>query len=642
LAALVPRATVYYVGDSKFESMGLALIFINRAAEAPPARRAAVSAAARAVVGVAAVCALSGAPAFAQADMNKVLRVLFVSAETGFDPQATGDIFSKTVNRAIFDPLYAYDHLARPLKLVPNTAVALPEISPDGTTWTIRIKPGIYFADDPAFKGKKRELVAQDYVFAWKRALDPRVRGPAFGLFDRRFVGSESVQAKANESGKLDYDLPIEGLQAIDRHTLRLKLDFADTEFLSNLTLPETAAVAREVIEAYGDASSRTMANPVGTGPYRLKEWRRGQKIVLEANPDFREVRYPESSDPADAAIMAKLRGKRIPLIGRIEISIVEEGMPRLLMFEQREIDYVFVPPELVSNVLDPPATLKPRLANQGVRLERGIRPQITFTCFNMEDPIVGGYTPDKVALRRAISMGFNTPEEIKVIRQGQAMPANQVVPPMVSGHDDKLPVQAIYDPAGARALLDRFGYKDRNGDGYRELPNGNQLTLNLTSRTTSIEREVDELWLRSMKAIGLRIEFNKLRDQDLVRAGRSGQLQMFQVIVTNFTSEGFHFLGLLYGKYGGLSNWARFQLPEYDRLYEQARGAPPGPEREALMRQMGHLVNAYAPWNLTVWRYENVLVRPWVLGYKFNGFNFDPWPYFDIDLSKRTAAKEQ
>jgi len=186
--------------------------------------------------------------------------------------------------------------------MVPNTAVALPEISPDGTTWTIRIKPGIYFADDSVFKGRKRELVAQDYVFAWKRALDPRVRGPAFGLFDRRFVGSESVQAKAQQSGKLDYDLPIEGLQAIDRYTLRLKLDFADTEFLSNLTLPETAAVAREVIEAYGDASTRAMANPVGTGPYRLKEWRRGQKIVLDANADFREVRYPESSDPADAA----------------------------------------------------------------------------------------------------------------------------------------------------------------------------------------------------------------------------------------------------------------------------------------------------------------------------------------------------
>ncbi len=98
--------------------------------------------------------------AAAQADPNKVLRVVFPVAETGFDPQASSDVYSNHVNRAMFDALYRYDHLARPYKLVPNTAAALPEISADGIDWTIRIKPGIYFADDPAFKGKQRELTA--------------------------------------------------------------------------------------------------------------------------------------------------------------------------------------------------------------------------------------------------------------------------------------------------------------------------------------------------------------------------------------------------------------------------------------------------------------------------------------------------
>jgi ABC-type transport system substrate-binding protein len=588
---------------------------------------------------IAAAFALFVASAFAQADMNKVLRVAFLAAETGFDPQAVGDFFSNSVNRVIFDPLYTYDHLARPLKLIPNTAAALPEISSDGKTWTIRIKPGIYFTDDPAFKGRKRELVAEDYVFSWKRGLDPRVRSSAFWLFDERFVGAESVQAKASQSGKLDYDARIEGLQAIDRYTLRLKLNFADTEFLSNLTLPAAAAVAREVVEAYGDASTTVMTNPVGTGPYRLKEWRRGQKIVLEANPDFREVRYPEASDAADEAIIASLKGKRIPMIGRIEIVIIEEGVPHLLSFEQREIDYITAPPELVWNVLDPPANLKPRLAKQGVQHSRGIRPAITYTTFNMEDPVVGGYTPDKVALRRAISMGYNVPEQIEIIEQGQAMPANQVVPPLVSGHNDKLPVRSIYDPAGARALLDRFGYKDRDGDGYRELPDGKALTLALGSSPSAIGRQVDELWVRSMNAIGVRIEFNKQKWPDLTKAARLGRFQMFQMGINSFTAEAFAFFSSLYGGYAGLRNFARFKLPEFDRLYEQARGMPNGPEREALMHKMGDLVNFYAPWNLTVFRYENVLVHPWVLGYKYNGFNQHPWAYFDIDTEKRAAA---
>jgi oligopeptide transport system substrate-binding protein len=583
--------------------------------------------------------ALSLGVAHAQPDMKKVLRASFPTAETGFDPQAAGDIYSNAVNRVIFDALYKYDHLARPLKLVPNTAVALPEITPDGRTWTIRVKPGIFFADDPAFKGKRRELTAHDYVYAWKRVLDPRTRSNSLQIFEGRFVGSEAVMAKAREVGKLDYEVPIEGLQAIDRFTIRLKLNFADTELLSNLTTTATSAIAREVVEAYGDAATWVMANPVGTGPYRLKEWRRGQKIVLEANPGFREVRYPESSDSADKAIMAKLKGKRVPLVGRVEISIIEEGNPRLLTFEQREIDYVGVPVDLVWNVLDPPATLKPRLAKQGIVLGRGVQPAITYVYFNMEDEVVGGYTPDKVALRRAVSMGYNAPEEINVIRQGQATPANQVVPPTVSGHNPNLPKRAIYDPAGARALLERFGYKDRNDDGFRELPDGKPLTLKLSSAPSAIERQFDELWVRSMNAIGLRVEFNKQKWPDLLKAARLGQLQMFQLGNFNTTPEGFGFLGLLYGGHAGFSNLARFKQPDYDKLYVQARGLPHGAEREAVMQKMGDLVNAYAPWNVTVFRYENVLVHPWVIGYKYNGYNQHPWTYFDIDLERRAAA---
>jgi ABC-type transport system substrate-binding protein len=400
--------------------------------------------------------------------------------------------------------------------------------------------------------------------------------------------------------------------------------------------------VAREVVEAYGDASTWVMANPVGTGPYRLKEWRRGHRVVLEANPGFRELRYPESSDPADEAIMAKLKGKRIPLIGRIEIAIIEEGAPRLQSFERREIDYVTVVFTLALSVLDAPAKLKLYLAEQGVGLERGIRPAVTYTYFNMEDPVVGGYTPDKVALRRAVGMGYNTPEEIKVIQQGQATPANQIVPPTVSGHNDTLPMRSIYDPAGARALLDRFGYSDRDNDGYRELPDGRPLTLKLSSSPLPVDRQIDELWLRSMNAIGVRIEFNKQRRADLVKAAQLGKLQMFQSFATTTTPEGFGFFGLLYGGHAGLSNLARFKQPDYDLLYEQARGTPPGPEREALMHKMGDVANAYAPWILTAFTYENVLVHPWMLGYKYNGFHQHPWPYFDIDTGKRAAALRQ
>ena len=178
------------------------------------------------------------------ADQAKTIRVTFPIAETGFDPQASQDYYSSHVERAIFDTLYTFDYLQRPYKFVPNVAAAMPEISEDGRTYTIRIKPGIYFDDDPAFKGKKRELVAEDFVYAWKRLLDPRMRAPFLWYIEGKVAGADAVLAKANETGRLDYDAPIDGLKAIDRYTLRLVLKEPDYVMLGYMTQQPMAAVA--------------------------------------------------------------------------------------------------------------------------------------------------------------------------------------------------------------------------------------------------------------------------------------------------------------------------------------------------------------------------------------------------------------
>jgi ABC-type transport system substrate-binding protein len=426
----------------------------------------------RAFVAVVILAAAAGVVS-AQADPNKVLRVTFPVAETGFDPQASNDLYSNHINRAMFESPYRYDHLARPYKIIPNTAAALPEISADGINWIIRIKPGIYFTDDPAFKGQKRELTAADYVYSWKRVLDPKTRSPNLQQFDGKFVGADVMVAKAKQTGKFDYDAPLEGLSAPDRYTIKIKLTGPSYDLLSDLTDVPSMAVAREVIETYGDGAGWAMANPVGTGPYRLKDWRRGQKIVLDANPGYREVLYPESQDPADRAIMARLKGRKIPLIGRVEINIIEESNPRLLAFEKGQFDYVTVPADLVPNVVDASNKLKPPFAKAGVTLARGIQPSISYTFFNMDDAIVGGYTKDRVALRRAIGMAYNSDEEIRILWNGQAVPATQPIPPGVTGHDPKLNGHVQYNLSGAKGLLDKFGYVDRDGDGWRDLPDG-------------------------------------------------------------------------------------------------------------------------------------------------------------------------
>lgn len=559
------------------------------------------------------------------------LHVAFPIAETGFDPQAVGDAYSQYVNRAIFDALYRYDYLARPYRIVPNTAAAMPEISADGKTWTIRIRPGIYFADDPVFKGKRRELTAADYVYSIKRILDPKMRSNALQTVDGRFVGADAVVEKARKTGHFDYDAPIEGLRAIDRYTLRFELVFPDYELLSNLTTTPLAAVTREVIEKYGDLNGWDMAHPVGTGPYRLESWRRGQRIVLEANPGFRDERYPEGSDAADGELARGLAGRRLPLAKRVEISIIEEAQPRMLEFRRGNLDYVAVPNDLVSKVLLPDGKLAPDLVKAGVRMAHGVQPAIAYVYFNMDDPVLGGYKPPQVALRRAVAMAYNVDEEIRVLREGQGFPATQVVPPNMTGHDPDYDGRIPYDPAAAKALLDRFGYVDRDGDGFRDQPDGAPLTLRMGSDTASDSRQYDELWKKSLNAVGLRVEFVKQKWPDLLKAARLGQLPMWYLGNINTTPDGFGFFGLLYGKNAGFSNLSRFALPEFDRLYEQARAMPNGPERLAVERKMSELVRAYSPWILTAFRYETILLQPWLRGYKYNPTYQMPFQYLDV-----------
>jgi ABC-type transport system substrate-binding protein len=591
----------------------------------------------RIALAIVALAFVAPAPA---ADMDKTLRVAFAASETGFDPAASSDLYSNTINRAIFDSLYAYDYLARPFRIVPNTAEALPAISADGLRWTIKVRPGIYFADDPAFKGKKRELTAADYVYSWKRLMDPKVRSPHLEIVTDRFVGEDGLLGAAKARGQLDYDVPFEGVRATDRHTIEIALKHPDYDLLGDLASSVMAAVAREVVEAYGDESRRAMAHPVGTGPYVLKEWRRSQRIVLEASPTFREVRFPASDAPEDRAVVAQMKGKRLPAIGRVEVSIIEESNPRLLAFEQRQLDISNpVPPDLIWNVLEDGTKLKRSLAEQGVVLIRDVQPSITFEFFNMDDPVVGGYTPDRVALRRAISMAYNVDDEIRVVRQGQAIPATQPIAPHMKGHDPAFNGSGRYDPALARALLDRFGYVDRDGDGWRELPDGRPLTLTIASRPSAFDRQLDEVWKRSLTAVGIRTDFYHQNFADLLKQARAGQLQIWGLGNISSSPEGFGVMGLLAGKNKGLSNYSRFDLPEFNELYEKGRGMPDGPQRNRVVRRMAELVAVYAPWKLQVYRFDNVLVQPWLIGFKYTPFNANPWLYWDIDLDRRRKA---
>src|SRR5437868_14464396 len=199
-------------------------------------------------------------PLFAQ---SKILRVTFQAAETGFDPVRVTDYYSGMIIEAIYDTLLGYDYLARPAKLVPRAVESMPTVSADGKTYTFKIRKGIYFTDDPSFKGKKRELVAQDFAYSIRRFFDPKNRSPYAFLFTGKIVGLDDLGARAKAGATFDYDSPVAGLQTPDRYTLVIRLNQPDRDLPYVLAFPVTSPVAREAIEAYGEESP---SHPVGTG----------------------------------------------------------------------------------------------------------------------------------------------------------------------------------------------------------------------------------------------------------------------------------------------------------------------------------------------------------------------------------------
>ncbi len=435
---------------------------------------------------------------------------------------------------------------------------------------------------------------------------------------------------------RFDYDAPIPGLEVVDRYTLKIRLKEPDLRFIYALAVPNTAAVAREVVEAYGLDFG---AHPVGTGPYMLGEYKRSSKIVLVANPGYREVTYTPAGPipPQSRAIAAALKGKRLPIPGRIEISIIEEGQARWLAFLNREIDLLEqLPADFVDKALTN-GKLRPELAAQGIQHEILLRPNTWWTYFDMEDPIVGGYTPDKIALRRAIGMAYDQDEAIRVLLKGRAVPATGPIPPDIAGYDPNLKTQAqLFDPGAARALLDRFGYKDRNGDGYREMPDGGPLVLEKWSTPTSAQRQADELWKKNMDAIGIRIEFKKDRLPELRKMARLGKIQMRGDGWNADYPDAENFMQNLYGPNVGQANDSRFNLPEFNRLYEQARALPDSPERTKLFDRMTELVLAYAPWRMGYHLIEDQLLQPWVRDYKPHPIRSQTWQYVDLDAAPR------
>jgi ABC-type transport system substrate-binding protein len=510
-------------------------------------------------------------------------------APSSLDPAQASNIYAKFLVVNLFDTLYRYKYLARPYELVPNLAEGMPQVSADGLIYTIRIKPGVHFIDDPAFpEGIGRAVRAQDFVYSIKRQFDPVTRAQGSWLWQGRIVGLD--EWKANGS---DYGQEVPGLRALDERTLQIQLITPFPQLTHTLAEGYSAVVPEEAVRHYGQEFG---VHPVGSGPYRLLSFD-SARAVLVRNGRFREEPFSLAAEGYDPATQAELgiehlEGGMVPFTDRIEVEFIAEDAARWNAFSAGEVDFIKVPVSQFDQVLKrrEPPTLADTLAER-YRLSANLESGFVHTDFNMDDPRIG-YHPDpdqnarNHALRCAIIKAFDWRRRNEIFYYGIGRVFPGIIPPMLPEYDPSAGrPDAERDLAGARSLLSRHGWNAGN------LP---MLEYGFTASVT--ERQMFEQFRSFMADIGYPSE--KVRALTYATYGDYARAYLNREVMLTTTGwtmdypDAENVMQLFYGPNSTPgSNSANFDNPEFNRLFRASATMEASPMRTAMYRNMNRLV---------------------------------------------------
>jgi ABC-type transport system substrate-binding protein len=520
----------------------------------------------------------------------KIFKSSLDGAPSSIDPVQSSNVYANTVVLNAYDTLYRFKYLARPYEITTNLAADMPEISEDGLVYRIRIREGVHFIDDPAFDGGVgREVVAADFVYSLKRHFDITQRPRGAWLWQGRIVGLDDWKTAGS-----DYDQTVEGLRALDRYTIEIRLKRPYPQLVFTLAQGYSALVPREAVEKYGrELSSR----PVGSGPFKVIAYD-SSRIVFERNPGFRrepvDIWY-EGFDPETQAFtgVEAIHGRSPPFLDRLEIHFVSESAARWNSFtKDNEIQYLTVPTEQYENILASkrPVVMKPEISEK-YHANSSVESGFVFTVFNMDFPEFG-YNDDpererrNKALRCAVNKGFDWARrnESFYFDLGLAFPG--IIPPATPEFDPELSDESItLDIAGAKALLAENGWNEDN------LP---EIVYGTTAGV--MQRMFYEQFRGFMKKIGYPPEKVVLKQYatfgDFMKDTSNSRLPMVAKGWGLDFPDAENTLQLFYGPNGSPgSNDANYRNPEYDRLYEQSSVMLPSPERTEIYRRMNQMV---------------------------------------------------
>ncbi len=561
--------------------------------------------------------------------------VIYVPMPTkiqGLDPAATSGIYSARVDSNIFERLYEYHYLKRPYQVIPSLAEEMPEVSEDRLTYRIRIKRGVYFHDDMCFKdGKGRELKADDFIFAWKRIANIKFLSPYWWIFDDKVVGLDEFREytkTCKNQFDVDYSREVEGLKADDDYTLVIKLKKPWPQIMYLLAFPAMAPIAKEAVDYYG----KNMINhPVGTGPFKLKEWRKGSYIELVKNPNYREEFYPSEGEAGDLEDgLLKDAGKRLPLSNRIVWLIIEEQQPMWLQFMRGKIDASAVPKDNFGQAFTHGLELTHDMEQRNIRHVKIYDPDTFFLGFNMEDPILGR----NKTLRHAISYAYNRARENELFWNNIWEVAYGFIPPVLKSYNPQIKETGQrYDPQKARQLIKEA----------ERIHGGKLPTLRLSiSGTDTHHRQLGQFYQRCLVDVGLDVEVEYMDWPLFNKKLNTKSVQMFTVGWMADYPDAETFLQIFYSKNASPGpNYFNYSSEALDNIYEQVVVMRDSPERTELYRQAERLVLEDCACVCTLHRVRYILSHEWLGNYKPHVYPFGTAKYLKADSAKRAAYQE-
>jgi oligopeptide transport system substrate-binding protein len=565
---------------------------------------------------------------------GNVLRVGLKDDVKTLDPANMYDSVGGEVLPQILDTLLQYKYLEDELILEPLLADGMPTVSKDGLTVTVKIKKGILFADDACFKengGKGRELKAADFLFGFKRLALPAIQSQGAWIFEGKVVGfsefEKKLQAAKGDDFKKAFDEGVEGMKVVDDYTFELKLTQAYPILNYIFAMAFTSPVAKEAAEAYADKEGNLRDHPIGTGPFKLKSWETGQRLVLVKNPNFKGA-YPSVSTSErfkNGGFLADA-GKPLPFIDELRFEVIKEDQPRLLRFEKADLDaFELTKDSFRSSMLDA-KTVREDLAKKGVTAEAENSLIMYYVGFNMKDKLL-----QNKYLRQAISATIDRAKWIEVFEKFTGTKQDQVTPPGLADRVDAGGrIKYDLDLEKAKALLAKAGYPEGKG-----LP-----TLNFDFRGAETRyRQMGEFFVQQMGAIGIKVNVILNTFPAYLEKAKQGNLQIF-LGGWNFdypdVENGYQ---LLYGpnKAPG-PNDTNFENAEYDALYKKMALMPAGSKgRKEIVQQMENLVQEEVPWAYGYYRKNYFLKQPWVKNFRHNETQQNRYKYMKVE---RTAAK--